>query len=1074
MTLFYRCLLLILFYICPQLSAEPLKIDGTVDHLKAGLSIEFLEDKEGRLTYDEVLTPGIHDKFQRSLHDIPNFGITSSVYWLKLPYESNVELNEYLLEIAYPLSDKIDLVYQNSKNERIYKKVGDSYPFKEREIEHRNYLFSMSDFPLKGNIYFRLQSEGSMQFPVVIHKLHSFWEGEQTNLAIQMAFIGVMGAMVLYNFLLGVSLRDITYFYYVFYLVSVTLFETGLNGINYQFLWGNSRVWNQMSIPVLISLANIGIALFANSFLKLKENLKYAYRVFLIIITLSIVTFVLSFILPYSKVIKYVIIITIVASSTAFISGIFIARKGYRPARIYFFAWTIFLFGTILLGLNRFQVIPINALTENAIQVGVALESILISFALADRIKILQREKEKAQADSILAMKKAEKLKDEFLSNTSHELKTPLHGIIGIAESLLDGATGSLPQSTKRNLNMIVSSGKRLSSLVNDILDFSKLKNKELIIQKNIIDIKTLVDIVLTLSSPLIKGKNISLINNLPEQFPFIAGDENRIQQILHNIIGNAIKYTESGTITIHTIENNASAGKMATIIVSDTGIGIPGDKFETIFQSFEQVDASIARGYGGTGIGLSITKQLVELHGGRIWVESELKKGSKFYFTLPFVERDELTKKEINIRPEDKNINQQKGRLALAGEFLSDRYNSASMSYLMEGEISIPYQSETISGLAKILVVDDEPVNIQVLTNQLSLNDFSVYQALNGIEVIDKINSGQIPDVILLDIMMPGMSGYDVCKILRNQYSRSELPIIMLTAKDRIEDILTGLECGANDYLAKPFNARELIARVTNMLDLKKAAESQAMLAAFSSELLIAKRIQQSLLPGKTPEIKNLSIAAWYKPMESVGGDYYDFREKDGNLGVIIADVSGHGIPAALIVSLLKIAFWIDHSSIRKPDELMVNMNRILKGKTDKEYVTACYISIDSERRLLTTCNAGHPPLLIWRKNRKQISYYNPKGSALCIFDDPKFGTTEIALEKNDRILLYTDGLTEASSPGGEQFGEERIYELLENNSDLTAKEMGDLLLKKVIDWIKGEKKLEDDIAFVLIDVLD
>jgi signal transduction histidine kinase len=226
-----------------------------------------------------------------------------------------------------------------------------------------------------------------------------------------------------------------------------------------------------------------------------------------------------------------------------------------------------------------------------------------------------------------------DRLKDEFLSNTSHELKTPLNGIIGIADSLIDGAAGNLNQKVNQNLNMISVSGKRLTNLVNDILDFSKLKNQELIVQQKALDLKSLVNLVLLLSEHLLNGKEILFENLIPEPSPIVLGDENRLQQIFLNLLGNAIKFSERGTITI---ASKLISPDTLQISVSDTGIGIPEDKFESIFQSFEQVDASISREYGGTGLGLSITKKLVELHGGKIWLTSNLGSGSTFYFTLP------------------------------------------------------------------------------------------------------------------------------------------------------------------------------------------------------------------------------------------------------------------------------------------------------------------------------------------------------------------------------------------------------------------------------------------------------
>ncbi|MDR1962511.1 MAG: response regulator [Planctomycetaceae bacterium] len=390
-------------------------------------------------------------------------------------------------------------------------------------------------------------------------------------------------------------------------------------------------------------------------------------------------------------------------------------------------------------------------------------------------------------------------LKDEFMANTSHELRTPINGIIGIVESMIDGATGSLTQEQKYNLAIVANSGKRLSNLVNDILDFTKLKNKEIILQLKPIDLKTIVDTVMVLSKPLIKGKELVLVNEIDDSLPIVSADENRMQQILYNLLGNAIKFTEKGKVSISAKVLN----DMAAVSVTDTGIGIPADKFDRIFESFEQVDGSTAREYGGTGLGLSITKKLVELHGGTVSVESKLGEGSRFTFTVPI----------SDIEHDEKALSERLRTIIDMEDFA-----------VPDKPANFAQNTEDQKGMYKILVVDDEPVNIQVLKNILSIRNYSVSQAYNGHEALDLIKSGKIFDLVLLDVMMPKMSGYEVCRHLREQYSLFDLPILMLTAKHQLQDILLGFQSGANDYIEKPFDKEELLARIKTHLELKSA----------------------------------------------------------------------------------------------------------------------------------------------------------------------------------------------------------------------------------------------------------
>ncbi len=406
-------------------------------------------------------------------------------------------------------------------------------------------------------------------------------------------------------------------------------------------------------------------------------------------------------------------------------------------------------------------------------------------------------------------LRELDRLKDDFLSNTSHELRTPINGIIGIADSMIAGASGQLPAKAEENLSMIVLSGRRLSNLVNDILDFSKLKHKNLMLQLKPTEIKVITDIVVTLSRPLVGRKKLEIINELPDEPP-VEADENRLQQILYNLIGNAIKFTDVGEVRI------SGEIKDSTFLVkiTDTGIGIAQEKIDRVFESFEQGDGSTARQYGGTGLGLSITKQLVELHGGQIWIESKVGQGTEVTFSLP-----------ISEAPAENQSGEFSHTLSLTQNLAALNLQREEGEEGEEGEEK-DTTSLTDSGARDgptVLIVDDEPINLQVLENLLTLEDFSVVRANNGFEALEAVNSGLPISMVLLDLMMPKMSGFEVCRILREKHSPSKLPIIMLTAKNQVSDLVEGLMAGANDYVTKPFNKNELNARIKTHIQLAR-----------------------------------------------------------------------------------------------------------------------------------------------------------------------------------------------------------------------------------------------------------
>ncbi len=410
-------------------------------------------------------------------------------------------------------------------------------------------------------------------------------------------------------------------------------------------------------------------------------------------------------------------------------------------------------------------------------------------------------------ADKIL---EANKIKDEFLSNTSHELRTPLNGIICITESLIDGIAGNLPQTAYSNLNVIRSSAKRLFVLINDILDAQKLKYKDIVLEKKPLDLRQMIRIVLDLSSHLADSKNVSFQTLIPDDIPSVLADENRLHQILQNLITNAAKFTETGTISI----TAKISGDFVETSVSDTGIGIPEEKLSDIFKPFEQIDSSTTRKYPGTGLGLSITKSLVESHGGQIRVTSKEGKGSTFTFSLPIV-----------------------WETAQNAPHTATRNHFAKNRFLSDADNILIHHTRINGHYNKILVVDDDFISLQATVNNLYLNGYNANGKSSGKDALITINSHK-PDLVLLDVMMPNMDGFEVCENIRKQYSLQQLPVIFITAKNRASDLLNGFNSGGNDYISKPFSKEELISRVRLHLSLKTSNERLILLREFSNDI--------------------------------------------------------------------------------------------------------------------------------------------------------------------------------------------------------------------------------------------
>ncbi len=443
----------------------------------------------------------------------------------------------------------------------------------------------------------------------------------------------------------------------------------------------------------------------------------------------------------------------------------------------------------------------------------------VVATDITKRIKVeLEREKLIAELEAKnIRLRELDKLKDEFLAVTSHELRTPLNGIIGITESLLEGAAGSLTDQMNNNLTMISASGRRLFSLVNDILDFSKLKNNDIQLVLKPVDLRVICDLILTLCESLKGSKAINLVNNIDHDL-FVYADENRLQQILLNLVNNALKFTDTGQIEVFSKSYDEN---YLSVTVRDTGIGIKADQLEQIFESFKQGDASLERKYGGFGLGLTITKKLIELHSGAIFVESKPDQGTNFSFTLP------KSKAVLNL---ENSLNLTVGESPVTLNDIKsvhDIVRSKEKGDQAENEERYHYKwPEQENGLEQeqnILVVDDDPINLQVIYNYLGLSGFNVQKAVSGKEALIILNESKTIDLVLLDVMMPGMSGYEVCRLIRQSYEPVQLPIILLTAKTQENDLKIGFAAGANDYITKPFLKEELIARVQFHLKLSR-----------------------------------------------------------------------------------------------------------------------------------------------------------------------------------------------------------------------------------------------------------
>ncbi|MDI4647961.1 ATP-binding protein [Cohnella hashimotonis] len=393
----------------------------------------------------------------------------------------------------------------------------------------------------------------------------------------------------------------------------------------------------------------------------------------------------------------------------------------------------------------------------------------------------------------------ADKMKDDFLARTSHEFKTPLHGVMNISQSMLDNAASPPTADQRDKLQLITDITKRLSQLVYDILDLSKLKRGELGISPAPIDVRSVAEVQVQFYSYLCMGRSIALDNRVPADLPLALADESRLSQVIGNLLDNAIKHTESGSVVV----TGAERGGRLEIAVQDTGKGIEPQDLPFIFEPFRSLESTQSRSFG---LGLSIAKQLVELQSGTLMVASSPGVGSTFTFTLPIAARS-----------------------LDAAQSSSSHASSSSLSNRLSEPLAAEYSFATPhysnpDGERTVLVVDDQHVNLKVLLDALQPLHYQVIAVQNGYEALAEIDRPGRIDLVILDLMMPGLSGYEVCQQIRKRYTLLELPVLMVTAAIQPQEKVAAFQAGANDYLPKPFDLEELKARIGSLLAMKES----------------------------------------------------------------------------------------------------------------------------------------------------------------------------------------------------------------------------------------------------------
>ncbi|MGJ8670204.1 MAG: 7TM diverse intracellular signaling domain-containing protein [Oceanococcus sp.] len=754
-------------------------------HDGLGRSFEFLADPGGKLELRDVIAM---DSFQPIQDSVINLGFDSNVHWFRLVFsvEEQDLLQKWFADIDYPVLDFIDMYLW--KNGELMQSLhsGDQVKASQRPAVSRTLLFPLAlEAPGAYSLYIRLDSQSAHTLPLMLITSSQFAERSARFSFWMGLYFGVILITVLFSALVALITRGQLFVDYSAFVFFAGLgLPLSLTGYGSQFLWGEWPWLSNAMTPLSMGIALFFALSLTRQTLAIADIGHRLSRILRIEQWICVAVAVSPLIADYALGIRLGTITGGAVAVSVILASIKASSHNQRTAQLFLVAWSWYLIAVLVKVLTVFGFAPFNIFTNYAMQLGLSVLIVFLAAALGDLLNADRKRMLKAQLQSMRdandrrQAEMAARTRTDFLAKMSHELRTPMNAVIGFSEL---GMRRDSADKRVRYLSQIHSAANSLLALINDILDFSKVESGHLELESAPVCVQPLFEKLRAMFELQAERKDIDFVLEYEDALPqWIEADALRLEQILINLMSNAIKFTEFGGVEVFVTVLRDEDGEQLQVRVRDTGVGIDKHDQNRLFQAFTQADETITRRFGGTGLGLVISKQLVSLMGGDIGVISRPGQGSEFWFRVPLQAIDPPT------------------------DWVANSDTVHEMPALAD------LQGERLSGL-KILLVEDNALNQILVQELLGSLDVEITMVENGRLAVEEVQNTNF-DLVLMDVFMPEMDGYTATRKIREMEGYASLPIIAVSASVADQDRQSCFDAGMDDFVAKPIRAQELI----------------------------------------------------------------------------------------------------------------------------------------------------------------------------------------------------------------------------------------------------------------------